>query len=171
MGMHTDGGDPIEASIEIFKPEHANWHQRWKNEPEQNYHWDGRAALTFSSWTSPASAVKTFSCPGEGTTTDIHAHPEMKGSLAALNTVVLQLRQSDDFAWLPENPASYFIEQVEKQRDEEGVPEEAAEESRDSLLSPMVASFLAGVSGGAVVLAFFLFAQKRRRQEPLLSEA
>merc|ERR1711957_646211 len=132
---------------------------------DEPYVADGGASITFSSWTSPASAVATFSsCPGEGTTTDIHAHPEAKRSLAALNVVVSQLRHNDDFAWLPEDPASLFIEEVEKQREEE-VPEEVAEESQDSQLSPVVASFLAGVLGGGVVLAFFLFAQKRHRQE------
>jgi len=145
--MHTDGGDPIEASFAKFRPEHA----------------PSRASITFASWTSPAGLTKQWSCP-EGTTTDIHAHPEAKRSLAALNVVVSQLRHNDDFAWLPEDPASLFIEEVEKQR-EEVVPEEVAEESQDSQLSPVVASFLAGVLGGGVVLAFFLFAQKRHRQE------
>jgi hypothetical protein len=150
--MHTDGGDPIEASFAKFRPEHA----------------PSRASITFASWTSPASGgagwgVDFSSCP-EGTTTDIHAHPEAKRSLAALNVVVSQLRHNDDFAWLPEDPASLFIEEVEKQREEVG-PEEVAEESQDSQLSPVVASFLAGVLGGGVVLAFFLFAQKRHRQE------
>jgi len=165
--MHTDGGDPIEASFEKFRPEHAPYSAGWKGKDE-TYVADGSASITFSSWTSPASGgagwgVDFSSCP-EGTTTDIHAHPEAKRSLAALNVVVSQLRHNDDFAWLPEDPASLFIEEVEKQREEVG-PEEVAEESQDSQLSPVVASFLAGVLGGGVVLAFFLFAQKRHRQE------
>merc|ERR1711957_22343 len=136
--MHTDGGEPIEVSFEKFRPEDctlmapcsAGW--RRKNE---TYVADGSASITFASWTSPASGgagwgVDFSSCP-EGTTTDIHAHPEAKRSLAALNVVVSQLRHNDDFAWLPENPASFFIEEVEKQR-EEVAPEEVAEESQDS---------------------------------------
>jgi len=165
--IHTDGGDPIEASFEQFRPEHAPYSAGWKRKDE-TYVADGSGSITFASWTSPASGgagwgVDFSSCP-EGTTTDIHAHPEAKRSLAALNVVVSQLRHNDDFAWLPEDPASLFIEEVEKQREEE-VPEEVAEESQDSQLSPVVASFLAGVLGGGVVLAFFLFAQKRHRQE------
>jgi hypothetical protein len=171
--LHADGGEPIEFIAHNYKPEHAPYSKGWKGKDE-TFVESGAGSLTFSSWTSPATGgagwgVDFSSCP-EGTTTDIHAHPGAKRSLAALNVVVSQLRHNDDFSWLPENPASFFIEQVEKQR-EEGAVEEVAEESQDSLLSPVVASFLAGVLGGGVVLAFFLLAQKRHRQEPLLSDA
>merc|ERR1711957_624808 len=162
--LHIDGGEPIEFTTQTYKPEHAPFSKGWTGKDE-TFVENGGGSLTFSTWTSPASAITTFSsCPSEGTTIDIHAHPEAKRSLAALNVVVSQLRHNDDFAWLPENPASFFIEEVEKQR-EEVAPEEVAEESQDSQLSPVVASFLAGVLGGGVVLAFFLVAQKRHRQE------
>jgi len=162
--ISADGGAPHKAKITGYAPAHRPYSRGWEGANE-TFHVVGSASMTFSEWTTPATALDTFTgCPG-GTTKNLHAHAEAKRSLASLNVVVQMLRQHDDLGWLPEDPAAYFMEQLEQQ------DQELDAESERAQSTPLVASLLAGVTGGGVVLALFNLAKKKQHQAPLLSEA
>jgi len=162
--ISVDGGAPHKAEVTGYAPAHRPYTKGWEGANE-TYHVVGSASITFSEWTTPASALATFTgCP-DGTTTNLHAHAGAKRSLASLNVVVQMLRQHDDLGWLPEDPAAYFMEQLEQQ------DQELDAESERAQITPLVASLLAGVTGGGLVLALFNLAKKKHRQVPLLSEA
>jgi len=170
--IKEDGGAPLEAEMHQYAPTHQPYSDGWEGGKE-TYSVASSAHMIFSEWTSPASALPAFSgCPG-GTTTDLLAHPEAKRSLASLNAVVQMLRQHDDLGWLPEDPAAFFMEQVEQQRGEhEDEPDDLDVDSKDmTQWTPVVTSCLAGVLGGGVVLALFNLAKKKQREMPLLSDA
>jgi len=162
--IYADGGAPHKAEVAGYEPAHRPYTTGWEGAKE-TFNVVGSASMTFSEWTSPATALATFTgCP-DGTTKNLHARAEAKRSLASLNVVVQMLRQHDDLGWLPEDPAAYFMEQLEQQ------DQELNAESERTQRTPLVASLLAGVSGGGVVLALFNLAKKKQRQVPLLSEA
>lgn len=162
--IYADGGAPHKAEVTGYAPAHQPYTTGWEG-PKETFNVVGSASVTFSEWTSPATELATFTgCP-EGTTKNLHAHAEAKRSLASLNVVVQMLRQHYDLGWLPEDPAAYFKEQLEQQDLELNAESEATQRTQ------LVASLLAGVVGGGVVLALFNLAKKNQRQVPLLSEA
>lgn len=174
--IQTDGGAIVKSEVIEYEPDHKPYTHGWAGEHE-TYHRAGSASITFTNWTSPAANwMDQFTvCPG-GSTTNLHAHPEATRSLASLNAVVQMLRQHDDLGWLPEDPAAFFMEQLEQQGQEQEEydrdEQQLDAESEDAHWTPMVASLLAGVvSGGGVVLALFNLAKKKQRQVPLLSDA
>lgn len=161
--IYADGGAPRKAEVIAYAPVHQPYTAGWEGANE-TFNVAGSASMTFSEWTTPATALATFTgCP-DGTTKNLHAHAEAKRSLASLNVVVQMLRQHDDLGWLPEDPAAFFMEQLEQQ------DQELNAEPEHTQSTPLVTSLLAGVSGGGVVLALFNIA-KKQRQVPLLSEA
>jgi len=167
--ISAEGGAPHKAEITGYAPAHQPYSRGWEGASE-TFHVVGSASMTFSEWTTPATALATFAgCPG-GSTTNLHAHPEAKRSLASLNVVVQMLRQHDDLGWLPEDPAAYFMEQLEQQ-DQEQDEQKLNAEPAQTQSSPLISSLLAGVSGGGIVLALFNLAKKKQHQVPLLSEA
>lgn len=162
--ISADGGAPHKAETTGYAPAHLPYSRGWEGANE-TFHVVGSASMTFSEWTTPATALATFTgCP-DGTTKNLQAHAGAKRSLASLNVVVQMLRQHGDLGWLPEDPAAYFMEQLEQQ------DQELDAESERAQSTPLVASLLAGVTGGGVVLALFNLAKKKQHHAPLLSEA
>jgi len=172
--IHTDGGAPIKAETTGYAPAHQPYTKGWEGGNE-TFHVIGSASMTFSKWTSPATALATFTgCPG-GSTTNLHAHPEATRSLASLNAVVQMMRQHDELGWLPEDPAAYFMEQLEQQGDD-GVqqavePEEqehmkadAKELFEDDMINHKVLACIAGTMLGSIVMMAALKIRKSLRR-------
>lgn len=164
FSVHTDGGDPVHMRIRKFDPDHRPYSEGWKGASEP-HHLDGEASVNFNEWNSPATGFSTFTCP-QGASTDLHAHPEAKRTLALMNTLTSHLRQHPELSFLHEDPAALFMAELDR-HNQQITPQTESQNFMGSMVVPL----LAGVSGGLVVLAFFQMTRKNRKQEVLLTEA
>jgi hypothetical protein len=163
LEIHTDGGAPVKAETTGYEPAHRPYTQGWEGGNE-TFHVIGSASMTFSKWTSPATALASFTgCP-DGSTTNLHAHPGATRSLASLNAVVQMMRQHDDLGWLPEDPAAYFMEQIEQQGDEEHMKANATELFEDDMINHKVLACAAGTMLGSIVMMAALKIRKSLRR-------
>merc|ERR1719487_2719097 len=150
FSVHTSGGDPIHAGFQ---------HYAATKHPEFT------ATVDFSEWNSPSAGFTPFTCP-QGASTDLHAHPEAKRTLALVNTLTSHLRQHPELSFLHEDPAALFMAELDR-HNQQITPHTESQNFMGSMVVPL----LAGVSGGLVVLAFFQMTRKNRKQEVLLTEA
>jgi len=121
--------------------------------------------LNFSNWQAGAGDLEGFSCP-TSSTMDLSAHPHAMHAVIAYDLLIQQLLEhpaTQDFAeQLPSTVALW----------EEHAHLASRQEKNTSIWSSLVVSLVAGMSGGAVVLALAAaFARKTWVTEPLLSHA
>lgn len=156
--IHTDGADPVSFHIDGFQNQNGgSWlaHQ---------------IDLRFSGWSQVGSSeVGHFTCPPDASS-DLAAHPQARHSLLSLNAMIHAMRQHQDLTWLPADPAAYFTEQLDAMHDGMGDEREHDHGLQLNKVQWMVVvAFLAGISGGGIVVALAKLTMPR--QVPLLSDA